>query len=533
MASQPPLLLVENMLDVVQQYPTASIVSSGEAVGREARRVSDYRRERTYWMPTAAGERPHLDFSANTAGASDQRRLRGAANLLSTAGTSHSWCFLFRSAGALTGSQVLLHINGATNLSLWRYGAGGSGIGFNDGAQKNFGSAAAPTDDAWHTLIFVFDGAAGVANFYLDGVQAGTANVAYTPVVLDSANGVTIMCANTGGSAVPGRLGRFGYYGRAITPTDCANVHAVLMAEDRVQNTFNAGADWLWDPFVGQGTQQLTDLKQGKVFTLGDTTAVESNAGTNDANDPFWDGGHFVGSFSGNLSTNWSFVPDACWIDRGHNLWGCAVGVEGTRSNTATTHADHTDRSFPALLVPALDASGNYVPGGDPTTGWCVTEEGALYTLLANASSKIANPVWRVRVIAPSASFIPIIPGIILGRRTQLPYYSATYDEDQGERVQRTEQSDAGYLATGRTYSWRTLELDLQVIGDTTYDSQIRTLRKQLFEAGQPFVAVLNYGTNPERAWLFQQADTRWGFPKKGAYRAGKLTAREVGAKVR
>jgi hypothetical protein len=209
---------------------------------------------------------------------------------------------------------------------------------------------------------------------------------------------------------------------------------------------------------------------------------------------------------------------DAIWLDRGHNLWGKTVEVQS--DTDGTFGAGVTTR---ALTVPA---SGTV--GGDPTSAvMCVTEEGALYSLFAVLP---ATRYFRVRVVE---NFQPILTGVILGARVQMQVYSSKLDEDAGTRTQRSQESDAGYLAVDRVYAYRTVEISLSLIGATEYDATIRSLRRLLFEINQPFVAVMNYGAKPERGWLYQYSPANWSSPTPRVYRSATIQGREVGALVR
>jgi hypothetical protein len=55
MPPQTPLILWDNVFDTVTLYPGAVLTASSEVAGREAFRVADYRRERTWWQPTTDG----------------------------------------------------------------------------------------------------------------------------------------------------------------------------------------------------------------------------------------------------------------------------------------------------------------------------------------------------------------------------------------------------------------------------------------------------------------------------------------------
>lgn len=207
---------------------------------------------------------------------------------------------------------------------------------------------------------------------------------------------------------------------------------------------------------------------------------------------------------------------DSLFVDRGHNLWGKTINLEGGDDGAAWP-------STQAFTVPAQGTVG-----GDPT--WpniSVTEEGALYSLRATTFS--TRRWWRFRPNY-TAAFIPTVTGIIAGLKSQLLGYSTIFDDDAGERTPPGDTSTAGYRGSTPTYSWRTCELGLKYIGATEYDSTIRNLRKLLFERNQPFVLFMDYVANPERGWLFQYDGTTWGLPKSRVYREGRLRGREVGA---
>lgn len=208
---------------------------------------------------------------------------------------------------------------------------------------------------------------------------------------------------------------------------------------------------------------------------------------------------------------------DFLWIDRGHNLWGKVLSLEGDLTGTSTWTIGGSFGAVPAVGT----------VGGDPTTGWSVTEEGALWRLYG--APLTACRKWRFGV-AYVAAFVPIVTGLMVGLKTQLLGYSTVFDEDAGERNEATETSRAGYRGSSMIYSWRTAELGLAYIGATEYDATMRQLRQLLFQKGQPFALFLDYGTRPERGWLFQYEGSTWAQPKSKYYRAGRIRAREVGA---
>lgn len=207
---------------------------------------------------------------------------------------------------------------------------------------------------------------------------------------------------------------------------------------------------------------------------------------------------------------------DAFFLDRGHNLWGKTITIGYSTTGAAPFTTQRT------LTVPAVGTLG-----GDPTsTTMAVTEEGACWAIFTASAARRA---WEVAVVESTA---PVVPGIILGSRLQLSQFSTVFDEDAGERTEDSATSRAGYRGTDTTYSWRTLELGLANIGATEYDAAIRAFRDTAFKRNQPFWACLDYGTRPERGWLYQYEGKSWGMPKKRVFRAGTIRAREVGASL-
>lgn len=212
-----------------------------------------------------------------------------------------------------------------------------------------------------------------------------------------------------------------------------------------------------------------------------------------------------------------SAVVDSCWIDRGHNLWGKTLRVRASDDNFVTSPDDI------GTVVPAQGTLG-----GDPTSGWCVTEEGALYRLFPAFTTRRYFHVYVVE------SWQAVYTGIILGKRIQLLGYSSILDEDAGERSERSEASlIPGYSGDDRTYSARKVDIKLGLIGSTEYDSSIRTLRRLLFERNQPAVVCMNYGTKPERTWLYKYKGGQWSSPTSRTYRNATIPLYEYGPLIR
>jgi hypothetical protein len=70
MASQPPLILVDNKFDVNSLYPLGTLTASSELTGREAYRVIDARRERSWWQgaTSATGHFLAVDLGSGNTG---------------------------------------------------------------------------------------------------------------------------------------------------------------------------------------------------------------------------------------------------------------------------------------------------------------------------------------------------------------------------------------------------------------------------------------------------------------------------------
>lgn len=206
---------------------------------------------------------------------------------------------------------------------------------------------------------------------------------------------------------------------------------------------------------------------------------------------------------------------DAIWLDRGHNLAGKTVYLEGSADGA-------TWATSIALNVPSV------IGGSIAAPAMCQTEEGAAWTTFATTTARLW---WRLRV-PYAAGFVPFVTGVMAGARTQLLSYSTTFDEDAGGRTQSTQQSTAGYRANDTTYAWRTAELGLAMIGGTEYDTMIRSLRDLLFAKNQPTLLFMDAGTYPERGWLYQYEGASWGMAKQRVYRSGRIPLREVGQRL-
>jgi hypothetical protein len=203
-------------------------------------------------------------------------------------------------------------------------------------------------------------------------------------------------------------------------------------------------------------------------------------------------------------------APDFLFLDRGHNLGGKNVALWGGDDGT-------TWLTVQALTVPTTLGGSVVAPS------MCQTEEGAAYALFSPLTAR----AWWMLEIPATTGFFPIVTGLMVGARTQLLNYSDTFDEDAGGRTQPSTQSTAGYRANDPTYAWRTVSLDLKLIGAPEYDTTMRGLRSKVFEKNQPFVCAMDYGTHPERAWMYTVDSTTWGMPKSRVYRSGRMVGRE------
>jgi hypothetical protein len=116
----------------------------------------------------------------------------------------------------------------------------------------------------------------------------------------------------------------------------------------------------------------------------------------------------------------------------------------------------------------------------------------------------------------------------------QLLGYSSVVDEDAGERFERSERrSSRATPATIAPTPRAKVDLDLKLIGATEYDGSIRTLRRLLFDRNQPAVVCMNYGTKPERTWLYKYKGGQWSSPTSRTYRSTKISLYEYGPLIR
>lgn len=266
---------------------------------------------------------------------------------------------------------------------------------------------------------------------------------------------------------------------------------------DRINLYPNAILNWT-TAVTGREARYVADYRRERSYYQVATAALSTN---------FWV----------DLGAGITKTVDSIWIDRGHNLWGKTIQVNGWDAITPP------GTQYFTAVVPALGTVG-----GDPSTGWCVTEEGALYSVFAATGAHRAFTVYVLE------NYAPIFTGVILGKRIQLLGYSSVVDEDAGERSERSEASlIPGYSGDDRTYSARKVDLKLSLIGATEYDTTIRQLRRLLFEVNQPAVVCMNYGVKPERAWLYKYKGAQWNSPTSRTYRDAAISLYEYGPLIR
>lgn len=242
----------------------------------------------------------------------------------------------------------------------------------------------------------------------------------------------------------------------------------------------------------GTDVRYLTRFCRGKQFWQSSTTDIQRQV-------------------SSDLGAGTTRAVDSLWIDRGHNLWGKTIRVVGDDGSGGSAWL--LDLTVPA--TPTVDRWGRYTNGGDPTTTvMCVTEEGALYSLFTLQAAR------RRFLITILESSQPLIPGIILGQRIQLPNFSARMDEDAGAITgERTEMSDTGRVATSRAYPHRELQVVYKRLGVTAYDTTARELRESVWARRCPVVILPNYGRYPAKGWLYRCTTPRWSAGTEGLSR--------------
>jgi hypothetical protein len=284
-----------------------------------------------------------------------------------------------------------------------------------------------------------------------------------------------------------------------------------------------AGSGWDVTNLVGDwtmrkswGTQTLVDQVNGYNIVFGGSAALSATL------DPNWGGGQWVQI---DLGVGNSRAPDFLFVDRGHNLFGGVVALAG--SDDAIYWP--TD-SIVARTVPAQGTtSGDPTLAVNPSSAPCVTEDSSAPSFYSLFTALPARRIWRFYAmpVRPSA---PAVPGVIAGVRHQLAYFSSTFDPDAGQRQEPTERSRTGWKATDTVYAYRRLELGLELIDSTYYDSIVRDLRRLLFAKNQPVVVAMDYGSYPERAWCYQYEGAAWNAPLEKALRKAKITLVELGA---
>lgn len=209
---------------------------------------------------------------------------------------------------------------------------------------------------------------------------------------------------------------------------------------------------------------------------------------------------------------------DFLWIDRFSNLFGTSVLVQ--MSDDGVTWPGSKTIVFPAATV----------VGGDPSSGTAsVTEEGAAYAIFGELQARRYK-----RVFFPySAGFIPVVTGLMLGKRDQFLGFPSSGTDDDKERTDATATSDAGYQSAAARYSWRVPSLAFKLVGRNEYDGRIRALTDTMFDFGQPAALVMNWGDYPERSVLVAFSGAKMSRTQDRTTRTITIPLREVGHVIR
>lgn len=211
-------------------------------------------------------------------------------------------------------------------------------------------------------------------------------------------------------------------------------------------------------------------------------------------------------------------APASCLVlDRGHNLGGASLTVDGTNDPTWTPANVVT---LASLVVPTS-------PGGLPTdTNGCLTPEGVFWRRFGAASYRY----WRVQLLRSSPP--PIVTGLYLGAGYRLPTYlespNAT-DERVTVRPLRSELGWAGVRVKRHLRAFAMLDFKIQV-EESDYQALRPHLHRLLFD-GQPWWVCVDDETSAgaQRMRLYQvPGEVDFDPQQAPVHRALKLALEEV-----
>lgn len=172
---------------------------------------------------------------------------------------------------------------------------------------------------------------------------------------------------------------------------------------------------------------------------------------------------------------------DILILDRGHNLQGKAVVLEGANvADFSVVFTLPVSSTIPATAGGlASDANG------------CLTPEGVWWKTFSVASAQY----WRLRIPAMGAGISPIVTSLHLGKSYRLPEYldaPGAYDYRRKYSFKRNELSEAG--VRGKSRPRRFDEMDLHFSLESTDYAAFEAEVTRLLDYGQPWWACVDDG---------------------------------------
>lgn len=147
-------------------------------------------------------------------------------------------------------------------------------------------------------------------------------------------------------------------------------------------------------------------------------------------------------------------------IDRGHNLAGVQIKIQGSADAVAWT--DVLTATIPAAAAVAGDI--------DAANG-ITTEESAWLRRFASASYRY----WRLWIPAMGAGLRPEVVGLWVGTSwTPELYFDLPWSEEGRFLQAEQSESDAGWVGIGQLKRGRSGEIDLKLRSETEYSDEAR-----------------------------------------------------------
>ena len=178
------------------------------------------------------------------------------------------------------------------------------------------------------------------------------------------------------------------------------------------------------------------------------------------------------------LSCNRVRAADMLVLDRGHNLGGATLTLQGSMVSPSTSLTTIWSGTVPTVTSPGRIDEPNGV----------VTEEGAFLVRFTPQAYRY----WRLTVPALGSGIRPQIVGLWLGLSWSPDYFTRPWAEDMAEVIVQEQSSDIGWVGQTAPQPRRSGTLGFQLRDDWSYELARYHIQGQWIGRRRPMWIVMD-----------------------------------------